>query len=170
MTDLFPGPANSIFEAYGLAMARWQYVETALYFIVHCVMGTTEEISSLVFFRIRSAETKIALANDMVLDRLPSARDNWNALRKRLKDDLEARNRFAHFEFHLDSNSGEAVLSELHHDIKARRKAKAIAYRKSHLEQAGREFLGIRTTLSRHASTGIAKRFGLQHRRRRQKQ
>jgi hypothetical protein len=87
-------------RAIGHAMARWQMVETALYVLAHCLMGTTREVSSIAFFHIKSAESKFGFVDKLCLNGLPKSvyQRKWTVLRKESDDLIRGRNALAHFE------------------------------------------------------------------------
>lgn len=148
----------STYEALGQAMARWQYVETALYFVAHAALGTREELSSVVFYQVKSPTGRYELVCRL-LEQALSAEDfdaAWKPLAVRLQEAIEARNRLAHFEMLFDQTTGETVLAALHHDIRARQKVSRVAYRAPQLEIAGRVFL----ELSAHLLEFVDRHFG----------
>lgn len=147
-----PDPLPTIYEALGRTIAQWQHVETALYHIAHCALGTTDELSSLVFYRTQGARARIDLVSDMLQECRPSAHGmQWLPLRKRLNEAVEASNRLAHFEMFTDPRDGSVVLSELHHAIKSRRKETVVSYRATHIDIAAQEFLDLARDLMEFA-------------------
>jgi hypothetical protein len=50
------------YRAVGKASARWQRVEAGLFILAHAIMQTDYQYSSIVFFHIRSADSKAPLA------------------------------------------------------------------------------------------------------------
>lgn len=87
-------------QALGRAFTRWQHVETAFYVLAHGLMRTSPEISSLVFFHIRSAENKIGLLDKLCHNGISQVayQRHWVPLRKSLENPIDVRNSMAHFE------------------------------------------------------------------------
>ncbi len=121
-------------RAIGHAMARWQMVETALYVLAHCLMGTTREVSSIAFFHIKSAESKFGFVDKLCANRLPQAayQSKWIPLRKESHELVRGRNALAHFEVNwvdADEAKGKSLfpiaLNTHHLDTHATRDGKA---------------------------------------------
>src|ERR1700736_7018946 len=51
------------YRAVGKASARWQHVEAGLFILAHAIMQTDYQYSSIVFFHIRSADSKVKLVD-----------------------------------------------------------------------------------------------------------
>jgi hypothetical protein len=62
--------AEEMYRALGKALTRWQYIETGLYLIAHCLMETEHQVSSLAFFQIKSAENKLAFVDRLIFAKL----------------------------------------------------------------------------------------------------
>lgn len=98
---LAPKPAQQHFyRALGHAITNWQGVEAGLYVLVHCCLGTSAERSSIAFFHIKSAESKLGLADKLCrLDLVEKTyRAHWVPLRKKITANVDLRNALAHFE------------------------------------------------------------------------
>jgi hypothetical protein len=95
-----PAARNELHRAMGDAMTRWQYIETGLYLIAHCILGVDPKLSSVVFFQIKSGETKLTLVDRMcVLALAPDTyEDAWKPLLKTMRNHLTVRNAMAHYE------------------------------------------------------------------------
>lgn len=91
-----------LYASLGHALTQWQHVETAMYFIAHCLMGTEHRISSTVFFQIRSAEAKLALLDRLVIAKLPTKMwakgGKWKMITTEVRGAIDFRNCLAHFE------------------------------------------------------------------------
>jgi hypothetical protein len=94
------------YRAIGRASARWQHIEAGLFVLAHAIMQTDYKYSSVVFFHIKSADSKVQL-----VDRLCRAyfdkttiREEWTPLLKDLNSAVGIRNSIAHWEanFTLD--------------------------------------------------------------------
>jgi hypothetical protein len=79
------------YRAVGKASARWQRVEAGLFILAHAIMQTAYQYSSIVFFHIRSADSKVKL-----VDRLCHAhfdktiiKKEWTPLLKDLNSAVE---------------------------------------------------------------------------------
>jgi hypothetical protein len=149
----------SIYEALGFALCNWQHVETS-HHIVHCALGTSDEKSSIVFFRIRSPSAKVALAVALLgqvfekdyLDK------HWKRLAADLNDALKARNHLVHFELqqltYCDSEQRDVVrsepaLTEPFHDISSHQQS-TVKSREA-LEKTALEFIRVSRELMKFA-------------------
>jgi hypothetical protein len=97
--------AEEMYRALGKALTRWQYIETGLYLIAHCLMETGHQVSSLAFFQIKSAETKLAFVDRLIFAKLTQHERTkyWEPIRKDIGKAIDFRNHLAHFEiFYLD--------------------------------------------------------------------
>ena len=98
------GPLHALtaeFQAkLGRALTRWQYVETGLFVLAHALMETRYEVSSTVFFHIKSAENKLSLVDKLCRLNLSQQvwQGEWRDLRKELSAHIDIRNALAHFE------------------------------------------------------------------------
>ena len=144
----------SIYEALGLALSNWQHVETSLYHIVHCALGTSDDKSSIVFFHIRSPSAKVALAVALLGQVFEKGylEAHWKPLAADLYDALTARNHLAHFELqqltHWDSERRvvvrlEPALTEPFHDISTHQQALVKSYDREALEKTAVEFIRV---------------------------
>lgn len=89
-------------RAIGFALTRWQHVEYGLYYIVHCLLGTSSAKSAIVFFMIRSAETKLSLADQLCRSSLSKeAISDWKKTKREIGDLSKMRNALAHFDVML---------------------------------------------------------------------
>jgi hypothetical protein len=91
---------DAIHKTLGRSLERWQHVETALYVLTHCLMGTSHATSSIVFFHIKSAENRLSLIDKLCLQHLKQRAygGNWKDLRTLIADHIKLRNGIAHFE------------------------------------------------------------------------
>lgn len=87
-------------RALGHAITSWQHVETGLYTVLHCCLGTKHEHTSLVFFHIQSADSKVLLVERLCKVELEPKvfTAHWKPLKKSLDNDIKLRNALAHFE------------------------------------------------------------------------
>ena len=87
-----------IYQAIGRAITEWPWVETSLFALAHCLMSTSYETSSTVFFHLKSAENKTALVDKLCRLHLPQQiyQSSWMAVRKNLSLPIENRNALAH--------------------------------------------------------------------------
>jgi len=92
-------PATPFYSALGRAFARWQDVEGGMYLITHAILGTKPRTTSIIFFLIRSPDTKIDLVDKLCRENLPhESLLAWSEIHKRLLSASTTRNKFAHFE------------------------------------------------------------------------
>lgn len=148
------------FEALGRALARWQYIETAMYVLAHALMRTTSEISSIAFFHIRSAEQKLALLEKLCRHGVPQAayQTRWIPLRKSMANPIEVRNSMAHFEptwvddeYAKSTSELNMVIYTHHLDIHANRDG-GKGLNVEALRQAEREFRAMAGTMIKFAA------------------
>lgn len=87
-----------IFQAVGQAITEWPWVGKSLFALTHCLMNTSYETSSTVFFHLKSAENKVALVDKLCrLHLAPSIyQTEWVPIRKNLSLPIENRNALAH--------------------------------------------------------------------------
>jgi hypothetical protein len=94
-----PKSTDPFFAAFGRAMARWQDIETGLYILIHALLGTEPRVTSILFFHINSAKTKLSLCDRLCAEKLKeSMKKDWRSLSKQVTEALESRNKLAHFE------------------------------------------------------------------------
>lgn len=95
-----PEQVEMLHKVLGHALLRFQYVETAMFQIGHCLMGTEYEVSSLIFFHSKSAENKLSLLDRLLKYKLKqhSITKHWIPIKKEIEDIIEFRNVLAHFE------------------------------------------------------------------------
>ncbi len=169
MMKPIPEKTHSAFEAHGAALARWQLVETALYFLVHASLNTKEALSSTVFFHIRSPTAKVQLADSLLWQALKPKvyKEAWTSLRKELFTAAESRNDLAHFEmqaivYKTISAADDLVirpeLTEPFHNVSTHQKEKVRTYNQDALEGVGREY----RELSARLMTFVEQHFGIQ--------
>ena len=113
-SPMLPDPAafDEMHRVLGKALVRWQYVETGLYIIAHCLMGTEHQISSLAFFQITSAQNKLSFVDRLIFAKLDQRRrvSFWYPLREEISDAIAFRNSLAYFEiFSLDKKHMAAM-------------------------------------------------------------
>ncbi|MCQ0986031.1 hypothetical protein [Jiella marina] len=117
--------SSAINEALGIAMMRWQHVESSLYVVAHCLMRTDYETSSTCFFLIRSADQKLNLCSKLIHNRFGDVKENcpeWRAIARNVEDAVKVRNGMAHFELGLmrvsdvNADEFELVLTPHHLD------------------------------------------------------
>jgi hypothetical protein len=98
--DPFPDHTDALYKALGKGMLHWQKAETALYLVTLCFMETDHETGSRVFFHIKSAETKLTLADRLAF--LKMEKDAWTKywepIVKDIRDAIKFRNYLAHFD------------------------------------------------------------------------
>jgi hypothetical protein len=93
------------FEAVGEAMANWQNLETSMFAALHALLKTDYRTSALVFFHIRSADSKLELLSKLVNANVgKEGKDRWKGMYKGLKDARTVRDSLAHFEIRFVSN------------------------------------------------------------------
>lgn len=127
--------AAPFYRAIGRATIRWQHVEAGLFVLVHAILGTDSKFSSVVFFHIQSADSKI-----QIVDRLCAAYfDNdavaeWNEIHKDLRDALPFRNAMAHWEANfvtdpsfLPPGDPPVALTRHHLDIRSEADTRAVS-------------------------------------------
>lgn len=86
----------------GHALAHWQYVETGLYLVTHCILEARHDLSSTVFFHIESARSKVSLTDKLCARTLPqdTYQRHWLPLKKEVNQAVDIRNALAHFDLH----------------------------------------------------------------------
>lgn len=99
-------PATAIEEmhrAIGKAITRWQYVETSLYIVTHCMLRTDAARSSAVFFHIESARSKLGVTDKLC--RIGLKQDtyqrHWRPIMADVGKAVHFRNALAHFDLTL---------------------------------------------------------------------
>ena len=111
VTDKIAAP---LYEALGKAFARWQDVEFALFMVAHAVIDSPAEVSSTVFFHIKSQDSKAQLCDKLWrLDLHPDLLQPWVDLHGRISRALETRNKYAHYETAWLSKDAPPPLSEI---------------------------------------------------------
>jgi hypothetical protein len=130
MSDI-PRPEEAelapFYQAIGLAITRWQYVESSLFVLMHGVLGVDSKLSRLIFFQAQGAAPKIEM-----MDRLCRAHfgeaviSEWDQIHKDIRDALPLRNAIAHWEMnivtdpsYLDRGEPPIVLSRQHMDFRS---------------------------------------------------
>lgn len=114
---------DELFKALGAAMTSWQHIETGLYVIAHCILGTDQKLSAIAFFHIKSGETKLTLVDKLCAVGIPpkAYEEVWKPLRKAISGHLTTRNHMAHYEaswFDLPSAQGTteySIMISAHH-------------------------------------------------------
>jgi len=98
--DLDPEAFRRLKEAVGGALMRWQHVEAAMFYIAHGIMGPDYAVNSIVFFHVKSAESKLALLDKLMMRHLSQKAYGgaWKPLRNTIGNMIEMRNALAHFE------------------------------------------------------------------------
>ena len=83
---------------YGVALAQWQSIEWMLFLIVHAILKTQPDYSSIVFFHIQSPNAKITLVDKLVRAAVPKEiiEKDWKPLLKRMRSATDDRNKLAH--------------------------------------------------------------------------
>lgn len=126
----FPEQVEELQKQLGKALLRFQHVETGMFQIAHCLMGTTYEISSLVFFHSKSAENKLALLQRLIDHKLKqhTRTAHWKPLLGEINDAIQFRNAISHFEIIMvdgkqmvPPSNYDYAISDHHHDGFARR-------------------------------------------------
>ena len=117
-------------KALGSALAQWQHIEAALYTLAHCLMEAPHEVSSIAFFHVKSAESRIGLVDKLCEHRLAQEtyQQKWVPVRKQVAHLIEVRNAIAHFEMAwLDADFAKGktkfpiIISSHHLDVHANR-------------------------------------------------
>lgn len=87
-------------QAIGEASMRWQYVETALFLIAHGLMGPDYAINAIIFFHIKSADSKLSLTDKLISSCLNKKTydECWKPIKKDIGNLILFRNSLAHFE------------------------------------------------------------------------
>jgi hypothetical protein len=96
-----PAILDAAHKALGKALAHWQMVETALYVLAHCLMGTSREMSSIAFFHNTSLQHRLTLIDKLCFEKIKQRAYGgaWKKdLRKMIDDAIDIRNALAHFE------------------------------------------------------------------------
>jgi hypothetical protein len=96
----FPEDAESLYQALGLALTRWQHIETALYLATFLLMKTDHNACSVAFFHIKSGENKLSFVDKLMSQSLKQhdRLTYWTPLKNELSDIIYFRNALAHFE------------------------------------------------------------------------
>jgi hypothetical protein len=147
--DPYPAHTEALCKAIGVGLLRWQYVETALYLVALCFMETDHQTGSRIFFYIKSADTKLALADRLVSLKLEqqTRKKFWEPIVKDIKEAINSRNWLAHFErFQLDEKdmkkleTSYRVAASYHHlDEHARRNDLVRVLTVEHIEHNAEE-------------------------------
>lgn len=90
-------------RAIGKAITRWQYVETSLYIVTHCMLRTDAARSSAMFFHIESARSKVSVTDKLC--RIGLKQDtyqrHWRPIKTDVGKAVDFRNALAHFDLTL---------------------------------------------------------------------
>lgn len=88
-SPMLPDPSafDEMHRSLGNALTRWQYVETGLYIVAHCLMETEYQVSSLAFFQIKSAENKLAFVDRLLHAKVGQSRrvHFWKPIREEIR-------------------------------------------------------------------------------------
>lgn len=144
------------YRAVGKASARWQHVEASLFILAHAIMQTDYQYSSIVFFHIRSADSKVKLVDRLCRAHFDKTiiKKEWTPLLKDLNSAVETRNSIAHWEanFILDVSvlePWEPPLALTPHHLDARAQADTRGATTNTLNQTAEEFLALANRLLR---------------------
>lgn len=87
-------------RSIGHALAHWQYVETGLYLVTHCLLDTKHELSSIMFFHIESARSKLSVTDKLCKQcfKQSTYQRHWLPLKKDINPAIDIRNALAHFD------------------------------------------------------------------------
>jgi hypothetical protein len=121
--DFKPADRDELHKALGAAMTNWQYVETGLYVIAHCILATDQKLSAIAFFHIKSADVKLTLVDKLCTAAISPTilAEVWKPLRKTIQGHITTRNYLAHYEaswFDLSSAQGATqypIMIAAHH-------------------------------------------------------
>jgi hypothetical protein len=110
---------EDVYVAMGLALSKWQGIETALYRIVHAVLNTESKFSSAVFYQIKSPQNKIGLADNLLKLNDANAHETlFKPTIKKAQKLCEIRNTIAHSELqYFDSvkleNGDKSIITHI---------------------------------------------------------
>lgn len=158
-----PRVSDVLYNGLGQALARWQYIETGMFLIAHVLMATSYKASSIAFFHIRSAESKLQLIDKLacaILDQTTLKRE-WKPLRKDIDDAIDFRNALAHFEVswidpaRVQGTAFPIALSAHHLDHHAVRGGAVKALFIENLWQAAREYLDLAKRIMRFSANHL---------------
>lgn len=92
--------AAPFYHALGRAIAHWQNVEAGLFVLAHAILGADYRYSSLVFFHIQSADSKLQLIDRLCREKFSPqiVEREWKPLYRDLITGKNFRNSLAHFE------------------------------------------------------------------------
>jgi hypothetical protein len=152
--EIDPNTLEAAHKAIGKALANWQHVETALYMLVHCLLGTSHANSSIVFFHIKSAENKVQLVDRLCYEHLSQRAyaSTWKNIRTDLANLIDLRNGIAHFELTgIDlarmkeprPTQFPVAISSHHLDVAAHRNGTARGLYLEPLEAVAAEFIAM---------------------------
>lgn len=87
-------------RSVGHALTHWQYVETGLYLVTHCLLDIKHDLASTVFFHIESARSKVSLTDKLCKRCLKQStyQNKWVPLKKDIGHAVDIRNALAHFD------------------------------------------------------------------------
>lgn len=96
----FPEDEAQLYQALGLALTRWQHIETAMYLGAFFLMKTDHKACATAFFHIKSAESKFSLVEKLIGQAISQHERQiyWKPLSKEISDIIDFRNALAHFE------------------------------------------------------------------------
>ena len=116
---------DRLYYVLGMAITRWQHIDSALFLITHFAMQLSFDQSSRKFFDKRTAGRKLKLVDEVLKTRLhkDAYKDVWLKLKGEVKAVIKFRNGLAHFEVSflptLDSYADKTkypVLISPHHN------------------------------------------------------
>lgn len=83
----------------GLAILRWQRLETALFLLFHTLSGAEYKITSACYFHLQAADSRVSLISKIAEAALSEAELNtWNKINKKILNLRKLRNAIAHYE------------------------------------------------------------------------
>lgn len=81
----------------GTAIQNYAALEHSLCFLMAYLMGTSVQVSSIVFFRIINTRSRTKILSDLVRLKIPQYQDYWKSMFKLLRSIDETRNKIVHW-------------------------------------------------------------------------
>jgi hypothetical protein len=115
--DTVPSQVPAFYMAIGSAITAWQFVETALC-AVFCKVSVCQDdkVACAIFYTVRDFAQKLDICRSAARLSLAGSplMDEFNTLRRRLRDASELRNALAHFHVGLHLAVGDSVRIQVH--------------------------------------------------------
>lgn len=106
MTSATPeSETEKFYAAMGRAISAWAKAEEQLYLIADLILKTSAQLTSIVFYRTPTIDSRLTLVDDLIRTVYPPPKNGekelpgykvWKALQSDMKEALSVRNQLAH--------------------------------------------------------------------------